>query len=233
MHGDIGQGLVYPVANPDLREGKRQRLIRAAMYQALGRVGPVRQKRYRDEVVSPLALESSCRQLLSRTQTAIATTVYAGVYAANLSGAVRVEDLRRHEWEIAVALREISELLAELAASFAAGGAGPMTMAVVVSQNRAILTAREGITTRVEALERLAVQVAAAEAARRDWETAHQMAARNDKYLDLVARTAADERASAEISGLADRAAEAATVLRETLAEATLAAEALVLPEAR
>jgi len=231
MHGDISQGLVYPVANPGLRESKRQRLIRAAMYQTFGRVGPVRQKRYRDEVVSPLALESSCRALLYRAQAAIATTVHAGVYAADLSGTVRIEDLRRHEWEIAVALREISELLVELAASFAAGGAGPMTMAVVVSQNRAILTARDGVGTRVEALERLATQVSAAEAARRDWEAAHQMAARNDKYLDLVARTAADERASAEISGLADKAAETASVLSETLAQATLAAEALVLPE--
>jgi hypothetical protein len=83
------------------------------------------------------------------------------------------------------------------------------------------------------ALERLATQVAAAEAALQDWETAHQLAARNDKYLDLVARTAADEQASAEISGLADQAAEAGRLMRETLAQATLAAEALALPEAR
>jgi hypothetical protein len=85
----------------------------------------------------------------------------------------------------------------------------------------------------VAALEQLAAQVAVAEAARRDWETAHQMAANNDKYLDLVARTAADQHATAEITGFAEQAAEAAQVFRETLMQATLAAEALALPESR
>jgi hypothetical protein len=55
----------------------------------------------------------------------------------------------------------------------------------------------------------------------------------NDKYLDLVARTAADQRATAEITGLAEQAAEAAQAFRETLQRATLAAEALALPESR
>jgi hypothetical protein len=231
MTGDIGPFPVYPVANPSLREGRRLRITWMAIQQSAGRVGPVRQKRYRDDVVSPLALEMSCRELLCRAQASIVTIVGAQVYAASLSGTVRVADLRRHEWEIAVALREISELLVELAASFAAGGAGPMTLTVAASQNRAILIARDGIAGRVAALERLAGQVAAAEAARQDWETAHQLAARNDKYLDLVARTAADERASAEISSFADQATEAARLMRETLAEAALAAEALALPD--
>ena len=83
------------------------------------------------------------------------------------------------------------------------------------------------------ALESLAAQVAAAEAARRDWETAHRMAANNDKYLDLVARTAADQHATAEITGLAEQAAAAAQAFRETLQRATMAAEALALPEPR
>ena len=56
----------------------------------------------------------------------------------------------------------------------------PSRAAVLISQNRAV-----------------------AEAARRDWETAHRMAANNDKYLDLVARTAADLHATVEITGLA------------------------------
>ena len=55
--------------------------------------------------------------------------------------------------------------------------------AVLVSQNRAISIARDATTARVLALELLAAQVAAAEAARRDWETSHRMAANNDKYL--------------------------------------------------
>ena len=51
--------------------------------------------------------------------------------------------------------------------------------------------------------------------------------------LDLVARIAAGEHAALEISGLADQAAEAGQILRETLAQATLAAEALALPGPR
>jgi hypothetical protein len=59
------------------------------------------------------------------------------------------------------------------------------------------------------------------------------MAADNDRYRDLVARTAADEHATMEIAGLAEQAAEAGQALRETLQQATLAAEALALPEPR
>jgi hypothetical protein len=81
--------------------------------------------------------------------------------------------------------------------------------------------------------ELLAAQVAMAEAARRDWETAHRMAANNDRYLDLVARTAADEHATVEITDLAEQATLAAQAVRETLQQATMAAEALALPESR
>jgi len=141
--------------------------------------------------------------------------------------------LRLHEWEIAVALREITELLLDLVSDYASGRAGPMTTTVLLSQNRAISIARDATTARVQALESLAAQVAVADAARRDWETAHRMAANNDKYLDLVARTAADQHATAEITGLAEQAAAAAQALRETLQQATLAAEALALPDSR
>jgi len=141
--------------------------------------------------------------------------------------------LRWHEWEIAVALREITELLLDLVSDYASGRAGPMTTTVLLSQNRAISIARDATTARVQALESLAAQVAVADAARRDWETAQRMAANNDKYLDLVARTAADQHATAEITGLAEQAAAAAQALRETLQQATLAAEALALPDSR
>jgi hypothetical protein len=201
--------------------------------QIAGRAGPVRQIRYRDQVVSPLALDRECRKLLQRAQGASATIVTSRVYAGDLRGSVAEAVLRQHEWDIAVALREITELLLDLVSSHGGGTAGPMTTAVLVSQNRAISIARDATTARVVALELLAAQVAAAEAARRDWETAHRMAANNDKYLDLVARTAADQQATVEITDLAEQTAEAAQAFRETLQRATLAAEALALPESR
>ena len=233
MVGDADAGRVEPAVNPSVREARRRRLIRMTKEQIAGRAGPLRQVRYRDLVVSPLALELECRKLLQRAQRAIATIVTSGVYAGDLRGTVEEPVLRQHEWEIAVALREITELLLELVSSYAGGTAGPMTTAILISQNRAISIARDATTARVLALELLAAQVAAAEAARRDWETAHRMAANNDKYLDLVARTAADQRATVEITGMAEQAAEAAQAFRETLQRATLAAEALALPESR
>jgi len=233
MAGNAGASSVEPVLNPRVREAKRRRLIRMTKEQIADRTGPVRQIRYRDEVVSPLALELECRKLLQRAQRAIATIVTSRVYADDLRATVTEPVLRWHEWEIAVALREITELLLDLVSSYADGTAGPMTTTVLVSQNRAISMARDATTARVLALELLAAQVAVAEAARRDWETAHRMAANNDKYLDLVARTAADQHATAEITGLAEQAAAAAQALRETLQQATLAAEALALPDSR
>ena len=231
MVGDAGAPGIEPVANPDLREGKRQRLIRMTKTQIAGRRGPTRQIRYRDEVVSPIALEQGCRSLRHRAQCAIATIVDSPVYAGHLRAAAEEPVLRWHEWHIAVALRDITELLLDLASGYAGGTAGPMTTTILLSQNRAISLARDATTARVISLEILAAQVAAADAAQRDWETAHRMAANNDKYRDLVARTAADQHATMEISGLAEEAAEAARALRETLEQATLAAEALALPE--
>jgi hypothetical protein len=233
MVGFVSAWSVEPVANPSLRKAQRQRLIRMVKEQMGVRVGPVRQVRYRDQVVSPLALESGCRKLLLRAQRAIATIVTSNVYARDLQGAVQEPVLRQHEWEIAVALREITELLVDLVSGYAGGTAGPMTTAVLVSQKRAISMAQDATTARMVALESLAAQVAAAEAARRDWETAHQLAANNDKYLDLVARTAADQHATIEITGLAEQAAQAAQAFREILQRAAVAAEALAFPESR
>jgi hypothetical protein len=231
MGGNAGAWSVEPVVNPNLREARRRRLVRTTKERIAGRVGPVRQARHREEVVSPIALEFQCRGLLQRAQDAIATIVTSRVYLGDLRDAVQESVLHRHEWEIAVSLREISELLLDRVPSYGAGAAGPMTSAVLDSQDRAISIARDAATARVLALESLATQVAAAEAARRDWETAHQMAASNDKFRDLVARTAADQHATAEITGLAEQAANAAQAFRDTLQRATLAAEALALPD--
>jgi hypothetical protein len=48
-----------------------------------------------------------------------------------------------------------------------------------------------------------------------------------------VARTAADQHATVEITDLAEQAAEAGQAFRESLQRATMAAEALALPETR
>ena len=92
------------------------------------------------------------------------------------------------------------------------------------------MLAQAATAARVSALERYAAQVQAADTAQLDWLSALRLSGLNDRYLDLVARTAADEHAIAEIAGLTEQAATAAQVFRGSLHQATLAAEAVALP---
>lgn len=190
----------------------------------------MRQVRYRDQIVGPLALDLSCRQLLLRAQRAIASVISSQVYATELHNTPHESVLRQHEWEIAIALRDITELRAEHASTAVAGKPGPMTAAVLDSHQRALTLAWEATGSRVTGLERYAAQLEAADAAQQDWRDALKASGRNDKYLDLVARTAADEYAIAEISSLTKQAALAAQSFTDSLQHATLAAEALTLP---
>src|SRR5690349_21501214 len=146
MVGDADARSVEPVVNPGLGDARRRRLVRMTKEQIAGRTGPLRQVRQRDRVVSPRALELECRKLLQRAQRAIATIVTSRVYAGDLRGAVEDSVLRQHEWEIAVALREITELRLDLVSSYGGGTAGPMTAAGLISQNPAI-TIGPGATT--------------------------------------------------------------------------------------
>ena len=189
--------------------------------------------RDRDRIVDPSDLDGPCRELLLRAQRAIAAVLGSEVYASDmLDHAAGEMVLRWHEWDIAAALRTITRLRAELAASAAAGGAGPMAAAVLDSQQRAVTLARDATEARVGALESYAVQVQAADEAQQDWLSALRLSALNSQYLDLVARTAAGEHALAEITGLTEQAVTAAEVFRGSLHQAALAAEALALPAA-
>src|ERR1700755_581148 len=133
MVGDADASSVEPVVNPGLGEARRRRLVRMTKEQIAGRAGPLRQVRHRDRVVSPLALELECRKLLQRAQRAIATIVTSRVYAGDLRGAVEEPVLRQHEWEIAVALREITELLLDLVSSYGGGTARAMALPLLCS----------------------------------------------------------------------------------------------------
>jgi hypothetical protein len=92
------------------------------------------------------------------------------------------------------------------------------------------MLATNATTSRIDALERYAEEIEMADAAERDWRAAVKASGRNDQYLDLIARTTADEHAIAEIQGWTVQASAAAQVFREHLHQASLAAEALALP---
>jgi hypothetical protein len=177
-------------------------------------------------------LDDQGRELLGRAQAAIAAVLGSESAAADgLLPAAGPARLGHHEQEITATLREITTLRAELTdGTDGTAARGPLTEAVIASQQRALGLAAAATTARVAALERLAAQVQAADAARLDWHSAHRRAGRNDRYLDLLARTAADEHAIAEITGLAEQAARAAQALRESLGAAGAQAEVLALP---
>ena len=175
-------------------------------------------------------LDTSARQLMFRAQEAINGALRSDVYANNsFDKALEEPVLRRHEWDIAIALRKISNLRSELQAS-TQKLPGPMEAAVLASHRNALALATNSTTSRIDALERYAKELKMADDAERDWRAARRASGRNDQYIDLIAATAADEHAIAEIKGLTEQAAVAAQVFRE---QASLAAHSLVLPTAR
>jgi hypothetical protein len=168
--------------------------------------------------------------LLIRAQTAISSALDSVTdEAAESSDIVTELTLRRHEWQIAVALRDITDLRAEHEFN-AAASAGPMTDSVLAPQQRALQLAQDAIESRVTVLECYAAEVLAARSAFQDWQDALRISNLNDDYLELVAHTAADEHAVVEISGLTDQAAAAAQAVRESMRQVSLAAAALALP---
>lgn len=219
---------VMPVTDPDLPARRRRKLIdRAVLKDPVGVAEPVYQYRDRDQVVLPSSLDQLARELLLRAQKAI-TVAVEGDAATVPDGVVPDSTLLRHEWEIAVALRDITDLRAEHGLN-AAASVGPMTNAVLKSQETALVQAHEAIEARVSELERYADCARTAGNAYRDWQDALRVSDLNDRYLDLVARTAADEHAVAEISGMTERAA-TAQAFQQAVQELGLAASALELP---
>jgi len=185
--------------------------------------------RQSDKIIYPHDLTGSDRLVLARAQNAIDTILGSEVRAAGLLEPDEPA-LRQHEWEIAGNCRELTRVRALPAADAATGA---MTAAVVNAQQRALALAEEATIGRIRALERYARQVAAADAAHRDWQAALVQGGLNDVYLDLVARTAADELAIAELDELTDRAAATAQVLTSSLRDAATTGAALALPDSR
>jgi len=223
---------VMPVTNPDLAERKQRRLIRNNLVtDPVGLAEPLYQLRHRDEIVAPSALDRVSRELVIRAQTAITSALDSVLDDAVPSSDILTEaTLRWHEWEIAVALRDITDLRAEHEFNVAAS-AGPLTDSVLGPQQRALQLAHEAIASRVSALERYAAEVFKACAAFHDLEDALRISDLNDRYLDLIARTAADEHAVTEIGGLTAQASAAAQAVRESMHQVGLAAAALAQPE--
>ena len=106
-----------------------------------------------------------------------------------------------------------------------------MTDSILGPQQRALQLAQDASESRVTVLEHYAAEVLAARSAFRDLQDALRISNLNDRYLALVAHTAADEHAIAEISGLTDQVTAAVQAVRESMRQVGLAAAALALSE--
>jgi hypothetical protein len=216
-----------PVPDPELPES-----LRSAVREPDSETGLRHRRRERElarnanRVIYPHDLDHLGRLLLARAQNAIDTILGSHVRAAGL---LETDEpaLRRHEWEIACAVRELTAVRALPAGQ---ASAGAMTAAIQAAQQRALGVAQGATHQRVSALERLASQVDAADSAHRDWQSAVRLAGLNDRYTDLVARTAADELAVTELEAMTEYARITAQALQESLREAGIAAEELALP---
>jgi hypothetical protein len=127
--------------------------------------------------------------------------------------------LPAQEWEIAQTLREITRLRREQRAARKAGKSAELAQ-VMEPQSRALNLATASVTERVEAIERYAEQVKAADQALLQWKTLQRLADNNDAYSELLARTVRDELAIAEIEGLTDEAAQVEEALRRSVEKA-------------
>jgi len=166
--------------------------------------------------------DARSRVLLRRAQDAIDAVTSSPVCRDDLLDrhATSVA-LASQEWDIAVALREQAQLRARRAelrarrAEWPAGSAGPQAAALLSQQDRVAQLAEASTIRRVEALERYAAEVGAADSAYRDGKQSVALAELHDRHLDMLARTAADEHGIADI----DRLAAQARAVRRALGE--------------
>jgi hypothetical protein len=184
-----------------------------------------------DHVVKSSTLDTAGKMVLARVQQAIKDVLTSGVYADDqLERAVAEPTLRRHEWAVAVDLREITKLRNEqdrVRRSHAGSDPGPLTKSVIAAQEEALQQKLNKIESIATAMEKYAGHVKAADRARKDWQSAAELAKLNVKFTDLIAGTAADELHLREVEDMTEEA----NAFRESLTEANLAARSLFLPD--
>jgi hypothetical protein len=110
---------------------------------------------------------------------------------------------------------------------------GPVTSAYLLPQHRVLDSALGAVQARITAMEKYAAKVKQADAALLDWQTAREASGLNGRFLDLAARSEADDLAVRELEHLTNQAEAAGETFRNTLREANLAAEPLAFEDDR
>jgi hypothetical protein len=159
-------------------------------------------------------LDEPAREMFCRAQQAIGTVIESDLYAAGRLDSEATElELRSQERDLAGRLASITELQESYDASCRDGWPGPANTDRLSRHWRELHSAQESVTSWVVALERYADEVERADVAHRDLLLAQRLEVLDVKYLDLAARTVADEHATVRISRMTDEV----TGLGETL----------------
>ncbi|MFK0142617.1 hypothetical protein [Streptomyces murinus] len=175
----------------------------------------------RDRCVRPVEMNDDARTLLARAQQAKRAVLTSAVHRFDLIDRQRNEvSLPRQEWEIAEALREYTRLV-KAEPSNPKGG---KVAALLDTRRRGLRASLGGITRRVNALESYAEQVAQADDRYRELQQIQALTDGSDDVLDLLARTARDDLAVAEIEGMTGEAAAVADAFTTALESAQEAA---------
>ncbi|GGP99729.1 hypothetical protein GCM10010187_14340 [Actinomadura coerulea] len=165
--------------------------------------------------------------LVRRAQDAVAAVLGSDVDAAGLLDDIaNTLELPRQEWAIATTCAEVTRINRQLRSLRKSDtGLGEM----LEPQQRALAVTIEGVGRRVAALEGYAERTAAADAAYREWQVMEELDDLRADVQELLARTARDELAVAEIGHLAEKTP--LTELRRTVEEARQAGLVLAASE--
>ncbi|WP_344241565.1 hypothetical protein [Actinocorallia libanotica] len=195
-----------------------------------GPVGRLSRKHY-GRYVRPQDLDAHCGARLKRARAAVRAVSRSRVDEEGLLDDIRnAVTLPRQLWEIAQTLQEVSVLASHHSD---ADLSDPQVERLLAPQLQVLDLATRSVLTRIEALERYAAQVQAADRALEQWEIVRRAAAHHDAYQELLARTVRDELAVAEIDDLTGQAAIIERALHASVADARRAGLALVpgIPE--
>jgi hypothetical protein len=191
--------------------------VRVVRFGQLDGVAPAQAaaRTYHGRYLTGADFDGRARALLRRAQDAVDAVTSSALCRDGLVDQPAVcASLTEQEWDIAQALHEQAGLRAERA-GLAGLAEGPHTAQVLGRQVQAARAAEDSVTSRVEALERYAAEVRAADAAYRDWQQAEALADLSGRHLDMLARSAADQYHLAEIEALARHARALRRALRE------------------
>ncbi|MEU5425831.1 hypothetical protein AB0H73_09510 [Streptomyces olivoreticuli] len=194
-------------------------LYRKARQSELRRVLDARQ-----HYVLPEDLEDDARKLLARAHNAIRSVSRSAMHREDLIDRLRNERLLpAQEWDIAAALRDYSRLVRQEPKK----PTSEKITDLLAERRRRLKLSRNGITCRVLALEVYARMVAEADRQYAELQQVQQLADGDEEVRELLARTARDALAVAEIESMTSQAvavAEAFSAALESAREAAVIA---------